>query len=56
LVIAYNTVSGNKNEEIESIQPIIKKPIKVIGDIYQNLYKRGTKKTHNPDLADPNIN
>jgi len=56
LVIAYNTVSGNKNEEIASIQPIIKKPIKVIGDIYQNLYKRGTKKTHNPDLADPNIN
>jgi len=56
LVIAYNTVSGNKNEVIESIQPIIKKPIKVIGDIYQNLYKRGTKKSHNPDLADPNIN
>ena len=55
LVIAYNTVSSNKKEEIISIQPIIKKPIKVIGDIYQNLYKRGTKKAHNPDLADPNI-
>lgn len=55
LVIAYNTVSSNKKEEIASIQPIIKKPIKIIGDIYQNLYKRGTKKSHNPDLADPNI-
>jgi hypothetical protein len=54
LVIAYNTVSSNKNEEI-IIQPIIKKPIKIIGDIYQKLYKRGTKKAHNPDLADPNI-
>ena len=53
LVIAYNSIS---NKEEIKIHPIIKQPIKIVGDIYKNLYKRGTKKAHNPDLADPSIN
>jgi hypothetical protein len=33
---------------------VVEKPFEVIKEIYLNRgYKRGTKKTHNEDLADP---
>jgi len=63
LVLAYNIASNRKpNEtvvekviEIEKpIEKIIEKPIKIIEKIYST-YKRGTKKIHNPNLADPNL-
>lgn len=63
LVLAYNIASNKKpNETIvekiieveKPIETIIEKPIKFIERIYSN-YKRGTKKIHNPDLADPNL-
>jgi cell division protein FtsL len=63
LVLAYNIASNRKPNEIivekvveveKPIEKIIEKPIKIIERIYSN-YKRGTKKAHNPDLADPNL-
>lgn len=67
LVLAYNIASNRKpNEtivekivEVEKpiekvVEKIIEKPIKVIERVFSN-YKRGTKKIHNPDLADPNL-
>jgi cell division protein FtsL len=63
LVLAYNIASNRKPNEIivekvveveKPIEKIIEKPIKIIERIYSN-YKRGTKKVHNPDLADPNL-
>jgi cell division protein FtsL/phage shock protein PspC (stress-responsive transcriptional regulator) len=63
LVLAYNIASNRKpNETIvekiveveKPIEKIVEKPIKIIERIYSN-YKRGTKKAHNPDLADPNL-
>jgi hypothetical protein len=62
-VLAYNIASNRKpNETIvekiveveKPIEKIVEKPIKIIERIYSN-YKRGTKKAHNPDLADPNL-
>jgi hypothetical protein len=61
LVIAYNSLD-KKELKIESkeivkeqkIQQIIEKPIEKLKVIYRD-FKRGTKATHNPDLADPNI-
>lgn len=68
LVLAYNIASNRKpNEtivekvvEIEKpvekiVEKIIEKPIQTIKKIYIP-FKRGTKKNHNPDLADPNLN
>lgn len=63
LVLAYNIASSRKpNETIvekiveveKPIEKIIEKPIKIIEKIYSD-YKRGTKKVHNPNLADPNL-
>jgi hypothetical protein len=64
LVIAYNSLTNRKNiSSIEKIvekpiekvvEKIVEKPVEVIKEIYHQ-YKRGTKSTHNPDLADPNI-
>lgn len=63
LILAYNIASSRKpNETIvekiveveKPIEKIIEKPIKIIEKIYSD-YKRGTKKVHNPDLADPNL-
>lgn len=59
LVIAYNNLSNNRNNIIEKpiekiVEKVIEKPIEVAKEIYYE-YKRGTKKQHNPELADPNI-
>lgn len=61
LVIAYNSLL-NKKDIIEATKPtekivekIIEKPITIFKDIFQQ-YKRGTKKKHNPEIADPNAN
>lgn len=61
LVIAYNSIT-RKQEKIEQkeiiqeqkIEKIIEKPIEKLKVIYRD-FKRGTKSTHNPDLADPNV-
>jgi hypothetical protein len=53
LVIAYNNLSLNKKETIQ-IEKIIEKPVEKIKQVFHE-YKRGTKRSHNPDLADPNI-
>lgn len=58
LVIAYNSLSTNKqqNESVKilPVEKIIEKPKEIIREIFHQ-YKRGTKNPHNPDLADPNI-
>jgi hypothetical protein len=60
LVIAYNSLL-NKKDIIEVEKPvekiverIIEKPVTVFQDIFHQ-YKRGTKKKHNPNVADPSI-
>ncbi len=57
LILAYNIASFKKTQQpiIENtktniIEKIIEKPIEVYKE-----YKRGTKRPHNPNLADPNI-
>jgi len=63
LVIAYNSmIKKIENQQAskpeQKIQNIIEKPLDAFKVIYENLhknFKRGTKSTHNPDLADPNI-
>ena len=59
LVIAYNSLL-NKKEILEIEKPterivekVIEKPITIFKDIFHE-YKRGTKKKHNPEIADPN--
>ena len=56
LVIAYNNLLLKKNTNIieKQIEKIIEKPVTLVKEIFHE-YKRGTKKEHNPDLADPNI-
>lgn len=56
LVIAYNNLLNKKSQVIieKQIEKVVEKPIQVIKKVFQE-YKRGTKKEHNPDLADPNI-
>ena len=59
LVLAYNIASNRKSndttvEKIVEVEKIIEKPVEIIKNIYTD-YKRGTKKVHNPDLADPNL-
>jgi hypothetical protein len=45
-----------KEESVEKIvEKIIEKPVTVFKDVFHQ-YKRGTKKPHNSDSADPNIN
>ena len=60
LVIAYNSLlhrkETSKEESVEKIvEKIIEKPVTVFRDVFHQ-YKRGTKKPHNLDSADPNIN
>lgn len=72
LILAYNIASSKRYEntvlektiEIEKpvekiiqtqVEKIIEKPIEYIKRIYVP-FKRGTKKPHNPKLADPNLN
>jgi hypothetical protein len=64
LLIAYNILIFKKNETLISlpesktiekiVEKVLEKPVNVIKEIYHE-YKRGTKRSHNPDLADPNI-
>jgi len=65
LVIAYNSLIIRKNEIVKEniqvekpiekiVEKIIEKPITVVKEVYHQ-YKRGTKKNHNPEIADPNI-
>jgi len=57
LVIAYNSIVKNKKiifEEKPIVEKIIEKPVEIIRNIFQE-YKRGTKKLHNKELADPNL-
>lgn len=60
LVIAYNSLL-NKEEILEVEKPteriverIIEKPVTIFKEVFHQ-YKRGTKKKHNPEVADPNI-
>jgi uncharacterized protein YlxW (UPF0749 family) len=61
LVIAYNSISSNKKEQNTIIEPKletipeIKKPVEIIKEMYKTFHKRGTKKNHNPEFADPTI-
>ena len=52
LIIAYNNISM-KQSPILSEKPIEKIVEKIINVTKYQTYKRGTKKNHNPDLADP---
>jgi len=61
LVIAYNSLLNKKDIlEVEKpiekvIEKVIEKPVTVLKEIFHQ-YKRGTKKKHNPEIADPNLN
>jgi len=59
LVISYNNIliqrkniSDKPTEKI--VEKVVEKPIEVIKEVYHQ-YKRGTKKPHNPEFADPNV-
>ena len=66
LVIAYNSIVARRGQtliektvEVEKpvekiVEKIVEKPVTVIKEIFHQ-YKRGTKKNHNPDQADPDI-
>ena len=62
LVIAYNSITSRKKESIVTVEKpvekivekIVEKPVEIIKEVYHQ-YKRGTKKKHNPDIADPNL-
>lgn len=61
LVIAYNSLLNKKDTlEVEKpiekvVEKVIEKPVTVLKEIFHQ-YKRGTKKKHNPEVADPNLN
>jgi hypothetical protein len=61
LVIAYNSLLNKKDVlEVEKpiekvVEKVIEKPVTVLKEIFHQ-YKRGTKKKHNPEVADPNLN
>jgi len=61
LVIAYNSLLNKKDIiEIEKptekiVEKVIEKPITILKEIFHD-YKRGTKKKHNPEIADPSAN
>jgi hypothetical protein len=57
LVIAYNSLNKQQNnQEIkeQKIEKNFQNPIDKLNTIYRN-FKRGTKKQHNLELADPNL-
>jgi cell division protein FtsL len=61
LLLAYNIAANRKfnEKEVEVVKEIIKekiieKPIEIVKNL-STPFKRGTKHTHNPDLADPNL-
>jgi hypothetical protein len=61
LVIAYNSLLNKKDAlEVEKpiekvVEKVIEKPVTALKEIFHQ-YKRGTKKKHNPEVADPNLN
>jgi hypothetical protein len=61
LVIAYNSLLNKKDiiqveKPVEKIvEKVIEKPVTVLKEVFSQ-YKRGTKKKHNPEVADPNLN
>ena len=62
LVIAYNSlIKSNKmrsnSEPIiieKTIEKIVEKPVEIIKNVFKE-FKRGTKRIHNEELADPNL-
>jgi hypothetical protein len=62
LVIAYNSLIKNNKTESNSepivveriVERIVEKPVEIIKTVFEN-FKRGTKRIHNPRLADPNL-
>lgn len=64
LLLAYNILVVKRDEILSSssdinivekiVEKVVEKPVNVVKEVYHE-YKRGTKKSHNPDLADPNI-
>lgn len=58
LVIAYNSITKNKNIIYEKepiiVERIIEKPVEIIKNVFKE-FKRGTKRIHNEVLADPNL-
>jgi len=54
LVIAYNSLIKNNQTSSINESIIIEKPMEIIQSIFKN-FKRGTKKIHNPEFADPNL-
>ena len=66
LVIAYNSIVSRRDQAFTQkstpiekpvekiVEKIIEKPITIVKEVYHQ-YKRGTKKPHNPDSADPNV-
>lgn len=62
LVIAYNSIiKNNKTQQnlepiiIEkTVEKIIEKPVEIVKNVFKE-FKRGTKKVHNEQLADPNL-
>jgi hypothetical protein len=57
LVIAYNSLLNKKDiiKVEKPIEKIIEKPVTILKEFFRD-YKRGTKKKHNPEAADPNLN
>ena len=61
LVIAYNSLLNKKEilqvtkPEEKIVEKVIEKPTTILKEIFHE-YKRGTKKKHNPEIADPNAN
>ena len=54
LVIAYNSLIKNNQTSSINESIVIQKPIEIIQSIFKK-FKRGTKKIHNPEFADPNL-
>jgi hypothetical protein len=62
LVIAYNSLVKNNKTETNSepiiiekiVEKVVEKPVEIVKTVFET-FKRGTKKTHNPKLADPNL-
>jgi hypothetical protein len=58
LVIAYNSLVKNNKTESNSepiiVEKVVEKPVEILKTIFQD-FKKGTKRVHNPRLADPNL-
>jgi hypothetical protein len=58
LVIAYNSLVKNNKTESNSepiiVEKVVEKPVEILKTIFQD-FKKGTKRVHNPKLADPNL-